>query len=172
MSTRSNIIIQQRTNNETHYVQIYRHFDGYPDGAGKELARILSEFINRTDKNDIYSSPISLAEEITKQDDSFEIEFQTTDINEINLHADIEYFYVIDMNLDVLEMKEFISKELREYAINNKSEINSYHHKFYDDLNNWQYKPYKDIYEEAVHIGTIPYGFPLKEFSDYIDKKY
>lgn len=85
MSTRSNIVIKKTVNNEIITHQFYHHFDGYPEGVGFELLNKLNEVSDIEDDIEMYKAIMDI-------DDSYEAEGQ------LNLHGDIEYLYVIDLD--------------------------------------------------------------------------
>ena len=88
MSTRTNIIIKKTINGEEKLCQLYRHNDGYPEGAGQELLDFLSK-----EENCKYDNPMDMGQAIVEQDAADVVEGE-----EENLHGDIEYFYEIDMD--------------------------------------------------------------------------
>jgi hypothetical protein len=100
MSTRANIVIKKTTNNDkVKYYQLYHHCDGYFEGVGCDLQNIMNKVMEESADNrkDILSSPLSLAVHISEYDESFEIEGE-----HLNLHGDIEYLYVIDINAQTI----------------------------------------------------------------------
>jgi hypothetical protein len=90
MSTRCNIIVRRSDEN---FTVIYHHFDGYPDGVGKELPKILSDF-EITEE----TTPIILSQYIQSIDREYEHEPYAQ-----NVHGDIEYVYIIDLNKSILK---------------------------------------------------------------------
>lgn len=78
MSTRAHI----RIIDGKEQIQLYHHFDGYPEGVGADLKEFL-------EKKNIWNGEIIANELIkSKEDDGYEV---TT-----CLHGDEEYIYVID----------------------------------------------------------------------------
>lgn len=84
MSTRCNVVIKQSDDN---YYVLYHHYDGYPNGVGRELPKLLE----RIDAGHA-SSPERLAKKINALDSSYEDEENGT------IAPDIEYLYVIDLS--------------------------------------------------------------------------
>ena len=79
MSTRCNIIIKEK---DKEPIYVYHHFDGYPEGVGSELKKILStEYTNNT---------IS-AKEIEQFLYDYDSQYEKTD----GIHGDIEYLYIL-----------------------------------------------------------------------------
>ena len=100
MSTRANIVIKKTVHNDiVRYYQLYHHCDGYFEGVGCDLQNIMNKVMEEPADNrkDILSSPLSLALYISEYDESFEIEEEY-----LNLHRDIEYLYVIDINAQTI----------------------------------------------------------------------
>ena len=81
MSTRAHIIIKDE--NSKYYV--YHHHDGYPDGVGEDLR----EFLSDEGKN--ISNAYEFAKKLENWDGSYEFE-------NVGLHGDEEYVYVIDLS--------------------------------------------------------------------------
>jgi len=79
MSTRANILITDAQGNES---ILYHHHDGYPEGVGRELQRILRHI------TDEIEAPESLVSFITLQDPNYE----PTE----GIHGDIDYLYTIN----------------------------------------------------------------------------
>lgn len=94
MSTRCNIVIKKSVKNGnsvvTDYQQIYHHHDGYPNCVGKEL----QEFAHKQFIGDLFmqQTPFDFATKLNETDKSYVLE------DEICLHGDIEYLYIIDLN--------------------------------------------------------------------------
>lgn len=88
MSTRCNIIIHSETEHKSCF--LYHHWDGYPEGVGKELVDRLSGKFAGFDS----------IKSTLQQDSQYE------DTN--GLHADIEYLYVI--LVDTLNLNIFCFK--------------------------------------------------------------
>jgi hypothetical protein len=82
MSTRCNIIIQGPNDD---YTILYKHHDGYPDGVGEELVKMLSTIEIHSD---CYSYDI--ASEIEDRNGNYELEK-----GQGTIHKDIEYLYVL-----------------------------------------------------------------------------
>lgn len=82
MSTRCHVIVID-SNDESHYV--YHHCDGYPEGVGKDLKKILS----KCSESGEYDWECIL-EEMMKYDDSYE--------EDSGIHGDEEYLYYIRTN--------------------------------------------------------------------------
>ena len=100
MSTRANIIIQDRQNDEKKEY-LYHHWDGYVEGVGRTLAGIL----NTTPKQQLHvMDKVELARWINKQDDSFEITTPT-------MAPDADYVYTIDLPNKRVEWYDQIGKE-------------------------------------------------------------
>ena len=87
MSTRSNTIIKDLKNPDS-IVYLYRHFDGYLDGAGFDILNYVNIIINKNVKLDA----VSVGEWIVNNGAGYEY---TTDI-----HGDIEYLYIVELNGD------------------------------------------------------------------------
>ena len=102
MSTRCHVVIIEPNDTE-HY--IYHHFDGYPDGVGKELKKILESCPSYDWE--------TIMEKILDYSDEYE--------EDNGIHGDEEYIYEIDTNntyallkcfsLDGSNRKELIFKE-------------------------------------------------------------
>lgn len=92
MSTRANIVIKKGND----FQQMYHHHDGYPSGVGIELQEFTQEILRDEKKDELLQSPLSLAQALAKMDNSYELE------DTLNLHSDIEYLYVIDMDMEVV----------------------------------------------------------------------
>ena len=84
MSTRCHIIIKK--NNDEAFV--YRHHDGYPDGAGEDL----QAFINNNKDNIDNWSCNDFAAKLSKWDYEFEFENR-------GIHGDEDYIYIIDLDI-------------------------------------------------------------------------
>lgn len=88
MSTRCEILIKQEyKDGEKEQVKLYHHHDGYPEGVGYDLT-------NRAQKWfwDVEHISNSLVKDSTE-----EYEIAT------GYHTDIEYFYIIDVNLKTIK---------------------------------------------------------------------
>lgn len=88
MATRCNIILEDKD----FKVQLYRHFDGYPEGMIPDLHGV---FKNKPPKSAMEGSEAILRE--WKYDDGKPVaEFEgNVDNYEDELHGDIEYLYII-----------------------------------------------------------------------------
>ena len=92
MSTRCHVIITK--GNDKSYV--YRHHDGYPDGAGEDL----KNFINSNKDNFNNWSVNDFSIKLENEMDDFEFE-------NYGIHGDEEYIYFIDMDNIILECYEY-----------------------------------------------------------------
>ena len=110
MSTRCHTIITK--GEEKSYV--YRHCDGYPDGAGEDL----KTFINYYKDNFETWSVNDLGVELENEEYGFEFE-------NYGIHGDEDYIYFIDMDKKTLECYEVIKdpsevKENMDFVFNEK----------------------------------------------------
>lgn len=78
MSTRAHIIVK----NENTKCYVYHHFDGYPEGVGKELRKYMQDTIHTND-------PEQFCQDLEDLDPNYEFE-------NYGLHGDEDYIYVID----------------------------------------------------------------------------
>jgi hypothetical protein len=83
MSTRCNIIIHQSYEK---YAILYHHHDGYPEGVGMELPKIVKNIDGAINM----MNPTGLANAINKYDSNYEIEY--------GIQGDINYLYVINID--------------------------------------------------------------------------
>ena len=104
MSTRCHTIITQGDDK----VYVYRHSDGYPDGAGEDLKDFIDKHIN--DFKDW--NPDDFAHELSCWDSQFEFE-------DYGLHGDESYVYFVDMDKETLECYNY-SCDLPEEEIKEK----------------------------------------------------
>lgn len=88
MSTRCQTIILRK--NKKHY--IYRHHDGYPEGAGQDLKEFINEY-----KNDF--NVLSL-DEIAERLNDFHSGFENENLC---VHGDEDYIYVMDLDNNELK---------------------------------------------------------------------
>jgi hypothetical protein len=96
MSTRANVFVDY--NGER--VQLYHHYDGYPEGVGKMLASFL-EIATYTAKERTTKGVKNRFMELLKLDDHFEVE-------KVGLHGDIEYLYFVKFNENEKDIISFI----------------------------------------------------------------
>lgn len=83
MSTRCNVIIKNDASEKnSESVILYHHHDGYPDGVGAELKKVLSQ--------GTFSDKSELSEVLVGDYEGYEVEE--------GLHGDIEYLYTISLN--------------------------------------------------------------------------
>lgn len=101
MSTRCNIIIKGRGNER---VYLYHHHDGYPEGVGQDLAKLLAEplLIGR-----VYATPV--VNHLVKNtaglnDDEYEVT--------MGLHGDIDYCYVVNCKTNSLRCFKVTDKDV------------------------------------------------------------
>lgn len=80
MATRAHIRIYY----DDKVIMLYHHFDGYPDGIGSDLKKVVDEIY----KNDIFAINKLIKGKLITNDLTYEL----TDC----LHGDEEYVYVID----------------------------------------------------------------------------
>lgn len=78
MSTRCNVVVK----NGSKQTILYHHFDGYPEGVGKNLVEFMA---------DKHSGEINDVDEFVKELKAFDNIYEDT----LGLHWDIEYLYVI-----------------------------------------------------------------------------
>ena len=90
MSTRCNIIIK----NKWDKFFIYRHCDGYPQVAGKDLIKRFKDKINQD-----YIWITDFVNELVKDKNN---DYEITD----SVHGDIKYLYTIDMDKKTFEVQE------------------------------------------------------------------
>lgn len=93
MSTRSNIIIKDREGNA---VQLYNHYDSYPSGLGKDLRRV---FRNKNKCKKWFDTVEECADWLCERIKVVRKE------DELGLHADIEYLYVVDISEGILSCR-------------------------------------------------------------------
>ena len=85
MSTRSNTIVKNMKTDEKVY--LYRHCDGYLEGAGFDVLDALNKFVTLGKENTIQN----IAEFIKEKCDGT---YEDTD----SIHGDIDYLYVIEVD--------------------------------------------------------------------------
>lgn len=104
MSTRCNIIVM--TEDGDNY-QFYHHCDGYPEGVGIELVAMaqVAELTTKSDYN-VFAGGRIYSEElvenflnIIRKSESYEDEGEIEKPNYNKLHGDIEYLYVVKINI-------------------------------------------------------------------------
>lgn len=191
MSTRANIVIKKTTHNDrVKYYQLYHHCDGYFEGVGCDLQNIMNRVMEEpADKRkDILSSPLSLAVYINEYDDSFEIEE-----DHLNLHGDIEYLYVIDINaqtitcysvfmqgIDRLSDEEYVNgtatkvvidkyrgvRRLGEAHVNTAKFTDKWLSSDDDKFENWSTS---DLYQHVEEDATVIQI--LSKLEDYVDEE-
>lgn len=191
MSTRANIVIKKTTHNDrVKYYQLYHHCDGYFEGVGCDLQNIMNKVMEEpADKRkDILSSPLSLAVYINEYDDSFEIEEDN-----LNLHGDIEYLYVIDINaqtitcysvfmqgIDRLSDEEYVNgnafkvvidknrgvRRLGEAHVNTAKFTDKWLSSDDDKFENWSTS---DLYQHVEEDATVIQI--LSKLEDYVDEE-
>lgn len=96
MSTRCNLIIKKGSQK----VQLYRHCDGYPEGAGADIANMVKmDFVNDKIAPETFARTIDILEGNPLYNNyGFEYEEGIGAI-----HGDIEYLYTIDLNERTIE---------------------------------------------------------------------
>lgn len=107
MATRCNVLVskteqwsdvngQPNPNNGKHWAQYYRHWDGYPSGAGLDLALKLIHVTNTNapaDLSDVRSMESALRSVLT-----LDYEREGSYAAQKSLHGDIEWLYHIDLD--------------------------------------------------------------------------
>jgi len=94
MSTRCHILIESAKEPEQK-IFVYRHYDGYPEGVGKELVKFLKTY--QITHNDWDNRSIAFG--LANMDDQYEIDDE--------IHGDEEYVYVIDCENQKLTCYEY-----------------------------------------------------------------
>ena len=89
MSTRCHVIVQRTENGEMKKHYIYRHYDGYPEGAGKDLTSFLRENAEEFIKS---GEPLTT---ICKKLEDYDSRFYFEDCC---IHGDEEYLYTVDFD--------------------------------------------------------------------------
>lgn len=110
MSTRANILITNAQGNES---TLYHHHDGYPEGVGRELQRILRHI------TDEIENPDSMAAFITLQDPTYE----PTE----GIHGDIDYLYTINTSTHELYYEKAIWEGTGIHFSGEKHPLCTYH---------------------------------------------
>lgn len=83
MSTRCNVIIKNdASERNSESIILYHHHDGYPEGVGEELKKVLAQ--------GTFSDKSELSEVLVGDYDGYEVED--------GLAGDIEYLYTISLN--------------------------------------------------------------------------
>ena len=142
MPTRANIIIRENTTGTE--VVLYSHYDGYPDGVGKDLKNTLSDFC-QTEKWHINPSNLTAAI-MTSNTFNYIYEYKNKSEEISPIHGDIEYLYIIEIGLRNQDVK---------LACYKAPEIGS------DMWNKYKYWNEQDYLDENLIFTQI---FALKEF--------
>ena len=104
MSTRATILIESKSNNESLWV--YRHCDGYPEGAGEDLKEHLKNHFG------VYENSYNVATSLIKHG-NYEL---TSDF-----HGDSEFVYKIDEDTKTLTCYAYpIEKHHKGFTWNEK----------------------------------------------------
>lgn len=112
MSTRSITVVKDKSGNKI--IEMYRHYDGYPESHGQELIDFINSGdiikgigVNRTDRkqfNGITSFAIQLVQNFNASNGGFYLHPPITRTMNIIEYGEIygaEYYYEIDCNLNL-----------------------------------------------------------------------
>lgn len=149
MSTRCNLQVQDNIKGE-HI--LYRHCDGMPDGAGKEIKKFLSDYVKSVETPYDY-------EDITKgiiDDLGFE--------DEGTVAKDINYFYEIVVHPNTIFYTCYHVPVFRNYDINNIEEYPDCEEIECEEFNNCNIP--KETIDKATDV-----IIDSKELLNYIDRR-
>lgn len=93
MATRANIVIKAGKKK----IYLYHHYDGYPEGIGKDLQAFIEKQNGNFEPNELQKK--ILDGEVNGKDDKYE----ETD----GIHSDVEYIYTIDADKGELSYKGY-----------------------------------------------------------------
>lgn len=106
MSTRSVVKIVERYEGRKKPVvmNVYHHYDGYPDGVGKDLIKICEKNYKHSNGVFMFDSACTLANQLVKDKD--DTGYEITQF----FHVDIEYLYTVDINLGTITCQSVYCK--------------------------------------------------------------